>query len=269
MRFPNPRSPALSLILTHIAEGIGSITLNYQIKRNALAAAMVDEIATALADFAQQGVRVAILRAEPGARVWSAGHDVDELPENGVDPLGWQDPLRTLIRAIEAFPAPVIALIEGSVWGGACELVFACDLIIATPGASFAATPAKLGVPYNASGLLTFLNVAPAHIARELLFTAKPMTATRLERLGIINHVIAAEELEAFTHDLARAIVQNSPLVVSVMKEQLRILAGAQALSPQDFERLQGLRRVVYRSRDYREGIRAFREKRKPTYLGE
>jgi methylmalonyl-CoA decarboxylase len=259
----------LSLILTHIAEGIGSITLNYQIKRNALAAALTEEIAAALDEFARMNVRVAVLRAEPGAKVWSAGHDVDELPESGIDPLGWQDPLRTIIRAIEAFPAPVIALVEGSVWGGACELVFACDLIVSTPDASFAATPAKLGVPYNISGLLTFLNVAPAHVARELLFTAKPMSAAGLEQFGIINHVVDGQNIEAFTRDLARTIAQNSPLVVSVMKEQLRILAGAQALSPQDFERLQGLRRVVYRSRDYREGIRAFREKRKPVYLGE
>lgn len=269
IRFPNPQSPAMSLILTHIADGVGSITLNYQIKRNALAAAMSDEIVAALAEFTRLGVRVAVLRAEPGAGVWSAGHDVDELPESGVDPLGWQDPLRTLIRAIEGFSAPIIALVEGSVWGGACELVFACDLIVATPGASFAATPAKLGVPYNASGLLTFLNVAPAHIARELLFTAKPMSAARLAQFGIINHLVEAAEIAAFTHELARTIAHNSPLVVSVMKEQLRILAGAQALSPQDFERLQGLRRVVYRSRDYREGVRAFKEKRRPLYLGE
>lgn len=259
----------MSLILTDIAEGIGTITLNYQIKRNALAETMVNEVAAALRTFTEAGVRVAILRAEPGAKVWSAGHDVSELPEGGTDPLGWQDPLRMIIRDIEAFPAPVIALVEGGVWGGACELVFACDLIVATPEATFAATPAKLGVPYNATGLLTFLNAAPAHIAKELLFTARPMTAARLERQGIINHVIEAVEIEAFTHDLARTMAQNSPLVIGVMKEQLRILAAAHALSPQDFERIQGLRRVVYRSRDYLEGIHAFKEKRKPLYLGE
>jgi len=259
----------MSLILTSIAEGIGTITLNYQIKRNALAETMVNEVSAALKAFAAAGVRVAILRAEPGAKVWSAGHDVSELPEGGIDPLGWQDPLRMIIRDIETFPAPVIALVEGGVWGGACELVFACDLIIAAPTATFAATPAKLGVPYNATGLLTFLNAAPAHIAKELLFTARPMTAARLERQGIINHVVEANEIEAFTHEIARAMAQNSPLVISVMKEQLRILSAAHALSPQDFERIQGLRRVVYRSRDYLEGIHAFKEKRKPLYLGE
>lgn len=259
----------MSFILTETAEGIGTITLNYQIKRNALAQALVNEVSAALLDFESQGVRAAILRAQPGAKVWSSGHNVDELPEGGRDPLGWQDPLRMVIRDIESFPAPVIAMVEGGVWGGACELVFACDMIIATPEATFAATPAKLGVPYNATGLLTFLNTAPPHIAKELIFTGRPMTAARLERQGIINHVVEAAEIEKFTREMARAMTHNSPLAIGVMKEQLRILSHAHALSPQDFERIQGLRRVVYSSRDYAEGIRAFKEKRKPVYLGE
>jgi len=259
----------LSLIIAEISERVGTITMNYEAKRNALAEQMVQEMAEALHDFERHGVRVAILRAQPGARVWSSGHNVAELPLGGLDPLGWQDPLRMVIRKIESFPAPVIALVEGGVWGGACELVFACDLVVATPEASFAATPAKLGVPYNATGLLTFLNTAPPHIAKELLFTGRPMTAERLERHGIVNHVVVADDISRFTREIALTIAQNSPLAIGVMKEQLRILAGAHALSPEDFERIQGLRRVVYNSRDYAEGIHAFMEKRSPSYIGE
>ena len=85
--------------------------------------------------------------AQSGVKVWSSGHDVYELPAGGRDPLGWDDPLRELVRAIEECPAPVIAVIEGGVWGGACEVAFACDLIIAAPSATFAVTPARLGVP--------------------------------------------------------------------------------------------------------------------------
>jgi methylmalonyl-CoA decarboxylase len=256
------------MITRQIDSAIGTITLNHQAKRNALSELLVNEVVAALAEFSRQEVRCAVLRAAPGVKVWSSGHDVSELPEGGLDPLGWRDPLRHLIRELENFPAPIIALIEGSVWGGACETVLACDLIIATPDATFAATPARHGVPYNVSGLLTFLNAAHIHIAKEMLFTGEPIPASRLERMGIINHVMAATDIEAFTYATARLIAENAPLAISVMKEQLRILAAAHTMSPQDFERIQGLRRIVYNSADYSEGIHAFKAKRKPKFHG-
>ena len=259
----------MAMIQLALKEGVGTITLDHDTKRNILGEVLVDEIGDALAEFERLNARAVILRANPGVKVWSAGHDVEELPKSGHDPLKWGDPLRKLVRDIEAFSAPVIALIDGSVWGGACEVVLACDIIVATPEASFAATPARLGVPYNATGLLTYLNAAPLRIAKEMLFTAKPIFASRLERLGMINHVIPADEITAFCENMAVDIANNAPLAVSVMKEQLRILSGARAMSPYDFERIQGLRRVVYSSRDYAEGIRAFKEKRQPVYLGE
>lgn len=258
-----------AMISQHIDAAVGTITLNHEAKRNALSERLVGEVIAALAEFQRQDVRCAVLRAPPGVKVWSAGHDVSELPSGGTDPLGWRDPLRQLIRELENFPAPVIAMIEGSVWGGACETVLACDMIVATPDATFAATPARHSVPYNVSGLLTFLNAAHIHIAKEMLFTAQPIPAARLERMGIVNHVLPVGEIEAFTYDMARTIAGNAPLSISVMKEQLRILAGAHTMSPQDFERIQGLRRVVYNSRDYAEGIGAFKEKRKPKFRGE
>jgi methylmalonyl-CoA decarboxylase len=258
----------MELIATEFGEFIGTITLTHPRKRNALSQALVQAVVAALAGFRQQQARVAILRAPPGATVWSAGHDVSELPRGGRDPLGWDDPLRHLIREIEQFPAPVIAMIEGGVWGGACETVLACDLVVAAPGATFAVTPAKLGVPYNVSGMLTFLNAADLRIVKEMVFTGKPIAAERAERLGIINHLVPAEEIESFTLELARTIAGNAPLSIAVMKEQLRILAGAHPMSPQGFERVQGLRRLVYDSEDYLEGLSAFMEKRRPVFHG-
>lgn len=259
----------MPLTRTEIRGHIGLVTLDNPSKRNALSKSLVDEIMAALADFKARKLRVAILRASPGAKVWSAGHDVEELPESRRDPLGWDDPLRYLIREIETFPAPVIAMVEGTVWGGACETVFACDLIVATPESTFAITPARLGVPYNIAGVLTFLNSGSLRIGKEMAFAAKPIGAERAERLGMINYVVPAVELEVFTLELAGTICENAPLSIAVMKEQMRILAGAHPMSPQGFERVQGLRRLVYDSHDYREGIRAFKEKRKPVFRGE
>ena len=258
----------MPLIITSVQDEIGFLTFNCPEKHNALSAALVGEIIEGLAAFGRQSVRAVILRSLPGARVWSAGHDVSELPTDGRDPLGWDDPLRHVIREIENFPAPVIAMIEGTVWGGACEMTFACDVIVATPATTFAITPAKLGVPYNVSGMMTFMNAANLRIVKEMAFTAAPVRATRAEQLGMINYVVPVEDLEAFTLQLARQIAANAPLSIAVMKEQLRILAGARPMSPQGFERMQGLRRVVYDSEDYQEGIRAFKEKRKPVFKG-
>jgi methylmalonyl-CoA decarboxylase len=259
----------MPLVQTRIVDTVGIITLDHAKRRNALSHAMVQEIVAALADFSERRLRAVLLRAASGSKVWSAGHDVDELPLSGRDPLGWDDPLRTLIRDIEMQPAPVIALVEGSVWGGACETVFACDLVLATPEATFALTPARLGVPYNVGGMLTLLNASNMRIAKEMAFTASPITAERAERLGMINQVVQADALESTGLALAQQIAANAPLSVSVMKEQLRILAGAHPMSPQGFERIQGLRRMVYDSADYREGILAFKERRPPQFRGE
>jgi methylmalonyl-CoA decarboxylase len=255
-------------VLTSFADDIGTLTLNAPEHHNALSADLVRELIAALASFREQGARAVILRAADGARVWSAGHDVDELPTDGRDPLGWDDPLPQLIREIEEFAAPVIAMIEGTVWGGACEVAFACDLIVITPATTFAVTPAKLGVPYNVGGMVTFVNAANLRLIKEMAFTAAPLPAARAEQAGLVNYVVPASELADFTQQMARRIAANAPLSIAVMKEQLRILAGARPMSPQGFERVQGLRRVVYDSEDFKEGIRAFKEKRKPIFKG-
>lgn len=258
----------MSYVITTIEDSIGTIMLNHGQKRNALSQPLIADILEALGAFRQQNLRVIILRAQEGATVWSAGHDVSELPQGHRDPLGWDDPLRRLIREVENYAAPIIAMIEGSVWGGACEVAFACDLVIAADDTTFAITPAKLGVPYNLSGLLTFMSTISLHIVKEMAFTGSPMKAERAERLGIVNHIVSRQELQRHTYEIAKQIVRNSPLSIAVMKEELNLLANAHDLSPLMFERIQSLRRVVYNSQDYQEGIRAFLEKRPPTFTG-
>jgi methylmalonyl-CoA decarboxylase len=262
-----PTQTATPLILTSMRDSIATITLNNG-KVNPLSSALIEELCGALSTMHLPDVRVVIIRAAPGCKVFSAGHDVRELPTNGRDPLTYDDPLRTVVRVIEAHPVPVIAMVEGSVWGGACEVVLSCDLITAADDSTFALTPAKLGVPYNLSGALNFIKVADMHFLKEMLFTAQPVPALRMASCGVINHVVPRELLEPMTMKLAKEICATSPLVQRILKEELRVLSNARPMSPEGYERIQALRREVYDSDDYREGIQAFLEKRSPCFQG-
>src|SRR5947209_5986450 len=254
-------------ILSEHSDAIGTLTLNQPTKRNALSEALVEELITALTDFQQAGIRVVIIRAAPGAPVWSSGHDISELPQ-GEDPLPYTDAFERVVRAVKGFPAPVIAMVHGSVWGVATDLVLSCDIAIGDETSSFAVTPANIGLAYNTTGLLRFMRRLPLNLVKEMFFTGVPVQAAEAAQWGILNHLVPASELESFTYELAHRIATKAPLVLAVVKEQLRILAEANPITPAIFEHIEALRETVYESADYLEGIRAFQEKRRPHFTG-
>ena len=258
----------MSPLLSSMQGDIGIITMNNDPRRNVLCEALVTQLVGLLDGFRENRVRAVVLRANPGVRVWSAGHDVDELPPPGQDPLHWTEILPRLTRAIHQFPSPVIAMIEGSVWGGACELAMACDLIVTATDTTFALTPARWGVPYNINGLSTFTRAMTPQLLKELLFTASPMPAERLASAGVVNAVVPSERLEAFTFELVAKIIKNAPLTIRATKEMMNVLLGARELSAAEFERLEELRKDVYSSSDYAEGLDAIRHKRPPRFQG-
>jgi len=257
-----------SVVHTVIRGQVGVITLDDRHKRNAIGARMANSIVAALGSMRAQKVRTVVIRAAAGMSVWSAGHDIDELPQGRRDPLGYDDPLEGLLRAIRTFPAPVVAMVHGTVWGGALDLVLSCDLVTADETASFAITPANLGLPYNTTGLLHFVGRLPINLIKEMFFTAAPLNAREAKEWMVINHLEPAAELEAVTFELAETMAAKSPMAMAVIKEQLRVLTDYQPIAAQVYERLQGLRRQAYDSSDYLEGLKAFAEKRKPVFRG-
>jgi methylmalonyl-CoA decarboxylase len=259
---------AADVVLAGLVGQVGIITLQDRRRRNALGIQMANGVTAALDSLRARQVRAIVLRAAAGMNVWSAGHDIDELPPGRRDPLGYNDPLEGLIRAVRTYPAPIIAMVHGTVWGGALDLVLSCDLAIADETAMFAITPANLGLPYNMTGLLHFQGRLPINVIKEMFFTAAPIDARKAKEWLLINHLVPWDRLESFTLELAATMATKSPLAIAVIKEQLRVLSDYQPIAAEVYERVQGLRREAYDSRDYLEGLNAFAQKRQPIFRG-
>lgn len=255
-------------VKVELRDRVGIIEFNYLKKLNALSECFIQDILKALANLNVPEVRCVILRAAQGSKVFSSGHDISELPKTHRDPLSYQDPLRILTRTIQRYPKPVIAMVQGSVWGGGFEFIMSTDIVIASDKSTFAMTPVNLGVPYNVVGIHNLIRDAGLHVMKEVIFTATPITAEKALKIGILNHIVPDDELENKTLEIANLICEKAPLAIAVIKEEMRVLCEANAINPDEFERIQGLRRCVYDSLDYQEGLTAFFEKRKPNFTG-
>jgi methylmalonyl-CoA decarboxylase len=250
-------------------DSVIEVTMAHAERRNALSDQMLDGLGHALAEAEAAGARAVIVRAEPGVSTWSAGYDIEALPVDGSDPLTWTNPLETLLHHVRAAPFPIIAAVEGGAWGGACELVMTCDLVIAVRTSTFAITPARLGVPYNTAGVAHFLGALPLNVAKEMFFTADPFSADAMAEYGVVNRLVAdADELSTESIALGRRIATRAPLAIRAIKGEMTALTDARSLTSDDFERLTELRRAAWSSRDYQEGLSAFAEKRSPRFEG-
>ena len=246
-----------------IDDRIAFITMQDSEHFNCLSEQMCGELISAINEaYASECVGI-IISAECKRGVWSAGHNIHELPTDGSDPLAYDVPMQDI-------PIPVIACANGTVWGGACYLCLSCDMIVASDKATFAITPAKIGIPYNASGIMHFINQLGINKAREMFFTAKPITAEDALNVGLVNHIAPEEALPALLEEkFCAPLRRNSVLSVSAIKRQFRILSrAASTMSSESFERINAYRTKVYCGEDYKEGITAFFEKRTPQYRG-
>ncbi len=259
----------MNFIQTEQQGRLGILRLDNDAKSNSLNLEMIDEMVAAFDAFESNNVRVVILRSNPGAGVWCAGLRIDQLPDPEKDPVPYEYALEKILKRIENFPGVVMAMIDGSVWGGGCELVFSCDILLGSPRASFAITPAKISAPYNPNQVNRVLQRVGSNIAMELFFTADVMAAQRAEKLGILNHLVPSEKLESFTFDMAGRILKNAPLAIALIKKQVHQLATRTVEQITEDENNRAFVKQVYESHDFKEGKKAFLEKRKPDFTGQ
>lgn len=258
------------LIDFKIEDRISFIVMNNPSHLNCLSEQMCEEISTAVQHGYDSECVAIVIQAVTRHGVWSAGHDIKELPQDGSDPLAYDVPMERMLHKLQEVAIPVIACVSGTVWGGACDLCLSCDMIIASRNSTFAITPAKIGIPYNASGIMHFVNQLGLNKAREMFFLAQPIEADDALNVGLINRVTAEEDLEPTLEEhFLKPLRRNSVMSISAIKRQFRVLSKASAvISSEGFERINAYRTRVYQGADYLEGIQSFLEKRQPNFTG-
>lgn len=239
-----------------VAETIAAITMNRDAKRNAFNDEMATEVLGYFDKAVQEKCRVIVLRANPGAKVWCAGHDLTTLrPRRDANDL--QDPLFQLFAKIEEVPMPVIAMVDGGVYGGGCELLMRSDMVIGSHGSHLAMTANKMGLPFAPQTYAYWLRVFGLHKVKEMFFTARSISAQEAYDAGIYNHLVAPEALESFTYDMAQQIMACSPDGIANSKFQLNLLANRSFLTNEDYLRIEESRQALFESPGFRNRLDA------------
>jgi enoyl-CoA hydratase/carnithine racemase len=255
------------LILDEPAAGVVRMKISNRERRGALDHEILDTLAETV-----RGLDARCLVITGDGKVFSAGYDLANLEGPQFERSASQlvaHPFHSAIEAIEAFDFPAIAQINGHAIGGGLELALSCDLRVAARGVKLGMPPAKLGLIYSHTGLRKFIEVCGPAFTSELFFVGRNVDADRALRMGLLNDVVAPDELEAHVLDLAAEIASNAPLSLSGNKRIIRTLREHAGKLPPDVEGdLIELRESCFASEDFREGVRAFAEKRPPDWQG-
>ena len=258
------------LVLDRPAEAVARLTIDNPDRRNALDHEILEAIAEELPRL-DRGIETRCVLITGAPPLFSAGYDIAAIPEETFE----RDaealvahPFHAAIETIAKHPWPTVAAINGHCLGGGLELAITCDLRICAAGAKLGMPPAKLGLIYGHTGLRRFLDTIGLARTREMFLVGRNYEATRAERLGLVNEVVEADRIGAESVELATEIAANAPLSVRGNKQAIDLLNACPELSPQQEAGLIALRESSFSSRDLREGIRAFAEKRPPEWTG-
>jgi enoyl-CoA hydratase/carnithine racemase len=248
---------------------IATLVLNRPRMRNAINLAMWREIARLTEGFGKDESVRAIVYRGAGTEAFASGADISEFPESRKDTetsLRYNATTAAAYAAVRECLKPTIAMIHGFCMGGAMGLAMGCDLRFAAEGAKFGIPAARLSIVYppDAIGQLVDL-VGPAY-AKDILFSARTIGDREALALGLVQRLVPAAELEPTTYDYLKLVTDNAPL--SVRGSKVAIQAYLAGFDDDNRARLRELSLEAVASEDYREGTRAFLEKRRPTFQG-
>ena len=243
-----------------------TLTFNRPEARNALTWNMYDRLYQTCEEVdADDSARVLVLRGA-GGRAFVAGTDISQFKvfERAEDGIAYERDGDRRMARLEAVRKPVIAQVQGFAVGGGFRIATACDIRIATPDARFGAPIARtLGNCLSMAAYARLVDVFGPSRVKELIFTARLLGAEEALAAGYVHEIVPPGEIEARVTALARQIADHAPITLWVTKESIRRLAESRAL-PED----EDLIAATYMSADFREGVRAFLEKRKACWTG-
>ncbi len=278
MSSSNPHSPG-QLLVDEPAPHVARLTIANPEKRGALDRAILDSFVDIMP---RLDARCVIITGQ--GRTFSAGYDIGDLRDgdggrasDGQAPGGFADeaeklvahPFTAAIDAVEAYPYPTIAALNGHAIGGGLELALTCDVRLAAHPIKMGMPPAKLGLVYSHTGIRKFIDVIGGARTRELFLVGGRINASKAQTWGLVNDVLGVDELADGAVALAREIAANAPLAQQGNKRVIRaVLDGRATLAPEVERELLALRHACFSSADFREGVRAFAEKRPPEWTG-
>ncbi len=256
-------------MLSRTQDGVGYIIFNNPEKHNAVSIEMWDALEKFLNQFREDNnIRVVVLEGA-GGKSFVSGADIskfDKERSTKESVLSYNKRTQKVYELLEAFPKPTIAKINGYCIGGGLNLAVCCDIRICSEKSKFAMPAAKLSLGYPFSSIKRLFDIMGPGMAKHFMFTAEKISANEAVFCGLVQKLVTEENLETFVNDYAFKISKNAPLTIKAMKQiGIEILKNP---SERDLTLCENLASACFDSEDYKEGRKAFMEKREPNFKG-
>ncbi len=256
-------------MIASVENGVGWITFNQPEKRNAVSYDMWTAIPEIVSSFAADpAVRVVVMKGA-GDKAFVSGADISEFEDVRNTPEQietYEKATGAANRALRTLEKPLIAMIRGYCVGGGLAIALTADLRITAEDGQFAVPAAKLGLGYGYGGIKELMNLVGPSYAKEIFFTGRRFNAEEARYMGLVNRIVPAADLESETASYAEIIAGNAPLTVKAAKAAVN--EGVKEPSERNLAAVDAMVKACFDSEDYKEGRRAFMEKRKPQFQG-